>query len=106
MKATLITEANFLKMVLQLARLRGWRTFHARPGRTLKGWRTPVQGDGVGFPDCLLIRDGVLLVFELKVGNGQTSPAQAAWLAAFRAAGIPATVVRPRDWSLIEKALE
>ncbi len=72
----------------------------------MRGWRTPCQFDAAGFPDLLLIRKGVLLVFELKVGNNQTSPAQAAWLAAFRAVGIPATVIRPRDWSLIEKALE
>jgi hypothetical protein len=73
-------------------------------GNTI-AWRTAVQGDGKGFPDLVLLRDGVLLVAELKVGNNKLSPSQAAWLAAFRAAGVAASVWRPGDWSLIEQAL-
>lgn len=100
-----ITEAEFTRMVIELARLNGWRVLHLRPARTLRGWRTAVQGDGKGFPDLVLLRDGVLLIAELKVGNNRLSPQQAAWLAAFRAAGVAASVWRPSMWDVIEKAL-
>jgi hypothetical protein len=101
-----ITEAEFTRMVLELARLHGWRVLHLRPARTLRGgWRTAVQGDGVGWPDIFAVRDGVILAAELKVGNGRPSPAQTAWLKALRAAGIAASVWRPSMWDVIEKAL-
>lgn len=99
-----ITETEFLAQVLQLAKLRGWRTLHIRPGRTARGWRTPVQGDGVGFPDLLLIRGAVLIVAELKVGKNQTTPEQKEWLRAF----LPFAKVRvwtPADWEQIEREL-
>jgi hypothetical protein len=48
-----ITEAAFLRQVLDLAKLRGWRTAHFRPAQTSRGWRTAVQGDGAGFPDLV-----------------------------------------------------
>lgn len=99
------TEAAFLRDVLALATLRGWRVSHQRPGRTAKGWRTAIQGHA-GFPDLLLVRNGVLLVAELKTDRGRVSVAQAEWLNAFHAAGIPGGIWRPRDWPLIEKALE
>jgi hypothetical protein len=99
-----ITEAEFTRMVLQLARLRGWWSFHARPARTKRGWRTAVQGDGTGFPDVLLLRGPVQLVAELKV-RGRPTEAQRAWLAAFAAAGVPAYTWTPADWSSIEAVL-
>ncbi len=100
-----ITESEFLTQVLQLARLHSWRSFHARPGRTRHGWVTAVQGDGVGFPDVLLVRGPVLVAAEIKVGNNRLSPAQVAWLEAFRAAGVPAYCWRPGDWQDIVSVL-
>jgi hypothetical protein len=46
-----LSEAAFTDAVIELARLGGWRVAHFRPARTASGWRTPVQGDGAGFPD-------------------------------------------------------
>jgi hypothetical protein len=99
-----LSEAEFLRMVLELARLLGWRVAHFRPGRTLHGWRTPCSADAAGFPDLLLARGPVLLVAELKT-SGHVTPEQRAWLEAFRAAGVPAYLWRPRDWASIEDVL-
>lgn len=101
-----ITEAAFTKQVLDLARVFGWRSAHFRPARTANGgWRTAVSGDGVGWPDLVLCRGAVILVAELKVGRGKATPEQQAWLAAFRAAGVPAFEWRPEDWEAIEAVL-
>jgi hypothetical protein len=56
------TEREFQRQVIDLARLLGWRCAHFRPGRTARGWRTPVQADGAGFPDLQPVRarDGLL----------------------------------------------
>lgn len=99
------TEAEFLRMVLQLAKLRGWYTYHARPARTARGWRTAVQGDGVGWMDLLCVRERVI-VAELKVGRGKLTPEQSAWLSAFREAGVGAFVWTPNDWPEIERVME
>jgi hypothetical protein len=41
--------------VIELAKLRGWRTAHFRPARTAHGWRTAVLGLPVR---CRLVRIG------------------------------------------------
>ena len=94
-----ITEAEFQRQVLELAKLHKWRSAHFRPGMTAKGrWVTAVQGDGKGFPDTLLIRGRELVVAELKVGKNKVTPEQAQWLTAFAEADIPAFVWTPEDW--------
>ena len=98
-----ITEAEFTKQVLDFAALHCWRTFHVRPGRTVRGWRTPVQGMGKGFPDIVAVR-GRLIVAELKVKT-KLSPEQEEWLRAFRVAGIEAYAWTPNDWPDIERIL-
>lgn len=101
-----LTEADFLRQVIDLARLLGWRTAHFRPAWSGRGWRTPVQGDGVGFPDLVLVRRERLIAAELKreVG-GVVSPAQLAWLAAFDSAGLETAIWRPSDLERIAEAL-
>lgn len=93
-----VSEAELQANVLELARLLGWRTFHARPARTQDGWVTPVAGDGKGFPDVLALRGERLVVAELKTEAGRLEPEQRAWLDAFRAAGAAVYVWRPRHW--------
>src|SRR5688572_27506852 len=99
------TEAGFTAAVIEYAQLKGWRTAHFRPARTGKGWVTPVQGDGAGWPDLFLIRGDRIVVAELKSGRGRLSPAQWAWLRAFTEAGIQAFVWGPRDWEELEAVL-
>ncbi len=91
-----LTEAAFLQMVRDLARLCGWLVYHPHDSRRSEA----------GFPDLLLLRGDVLLVAELKTDRGRLTPAQELWLLRFRTAGIPASVWRPRDWPLIQAALE
>ena len=99
------TEAEFLRQVLQLARICGWRSAHFRPARTATGWRTPLQGDAAGFPDLVLIRGPRLVVAEIKSERGRPTPEQSAWLAAFEGVGVEAFLWRPRDWAEIEATL-
>ena len=103
-----LTEAKFIRMVLDLAKLRGWRSAHFRPSRTKSGWRTAVQGDGKGWPDLILLRDRRMIVAELKVGNGKLTAEQQAWLAAFSGicgANIAVQVWTPAMWERIEAML-
>jgi hypothetical protein len=74
----LMTEAEFTSAVIDLAKYRGWLVCHFRPARTVKGWRTPIEGDK-GFPDLVLARQGRVIFAELKVGKGALRPEQAAW---------------------------
>ena len=105
-----LTEAEFLAQVLQLAKLRGWRTAHFRPARTASGWRTPVQGDGKGFPDLLMIRGARLVVAELKRDRkAKLTTEQAEWFWAWErmplSSGVRVCVWTPSDWETIEGVL-
>ena len=61
-----MTEREFQRAVVELARLMGWRVHHTRPALTRAGeWRTPIQGDA-GFPDLVLCRPPRLILAELK----------------------------------------
>lgn len=93
-----MSELEFQAAVIEAARLLGWRVAHFRPARTRRGWRTPVQGDGRGFPDLVAVHPGrgAPLVRELKAGGrAKLSREQAAWLADFEACGVDAGVWRP-----------
>ncbi len=102
-----ITEAEFLKQVIQLAKLHGWICAHFRPGMNRRGkWQTAVAGDGVGFPDVILLRKGRIIAAELKVGHNKTTAEQDVWLRRFQEAGAAAYVFRPENWDSIESILE
>lgn len=90
-------EAELLDGILRVARLYGWRSAHFRPARTAHGWRTPVGGDGKGWPDLFLVRPPRLLVVELKSGTGRVEPDQRRWLEDLAACGVEAHVWRPQD---------
>ncbi len=100
-------EREFQVQVITLARLCGWLAYHARPGRTINGWRTPVQGDP-GFPDCIFVhaRRRLVLYRELKSDRGRLNAEQIVWLAALAAAGQDAAVWRPAQWAEIERVLK
>lgn len=73
-----MTEAQLTAVIVDAAKLYGWRVAHFRPAQTAKGWRTAVQGDN-GFPDLVLARDGEVLFRELKVGRGKLRSDQVLW---------------------------
>ena len=102
-----MTEAAFLAEVLKLAKLYGWLTMHIRPAWTSKGYRTPVQGDGAGFPDLVLAKPPRVIFAELKSAGGKTSIAQKAWLLTLNACRSVETYLwQPSDLLEIAKVLE
>jgi hypothetical protein len=100
-------EAEFTAAVIAYAQLYGWLALHIRPGMVGGRWATQVQGNGVGFPDVLLLRlkPPGKLVAELKVGRNKPTPEQMRWLQAFAGNGFPAYVFTPDDWPEIERVL-
>jgi hypothetical protein len=96
-----VTERELQKGVIDCARIFGWRVAHFRAAQTARGWRTPVEADGAGFPDLVLVRDGRLIFAELKGDGGRIRSEQAEWLTALHKVGIPveAHVWTPEDWT-------
>jgi hypothetical protein len=94
-----MTEAQLQQAVIECAHLLGYRVAHFRPARTAKGWRTPVEADGAGWPDLVLVRGPRLLFVELKSSRGSLAPAQVEWKQALEWAGETVYVWRPEDWA-------
>lgn len=90
-------EDDLLRDILKLCKILHLRTAHFRAARTANGWATPVQGDGKGFPDLVIVGGGVLYR-ELKSNTGYPSQEQRAWISALGASGADVGVWRPRDW--------
>ena len=112
------TESDFLASLIEYAQARRWRVAHFRHGMTSRVdksgkpvWVTPVQADGAGFPDLVLVRDGSLLFVEAKSERGKPSQAQQEWLwdltkVVYSSSRVEVHVWRPSNWPLIEKVLE
>lgn len=101
-----VTEAEFTRQVILLARLHGWRAVHFRPLMGRNGrWRTAYQGDGVGWPDVVAFRGWQKLAAELKVSTRPTTFEQDDWLIHLANAGFRTAVWRPSDWPEIERVL-
>jgi len=94
-----MTEKTLQALVIELAHILGWRCAHFRPAKTSHGWRTAVQGDAEGFPDCVLIhpRHGVLWR-ELKSSTGRVSLEQEGWQAWLEAVDEDFDIWSPADW--------
>lgn len=77
------TEAEFTRLVLKIARSKGWeRRYHVRDSR----------GSAPGFPDWVLVHTGQrrVLFLELKGWAGTASEAQREWLRDLDSAGAEA----------------
>lgn len=99
------TEAEFERTVLELARVFEWKCAHFRAARTANGsWRTPVAGDGRGWPDWVFVRERTVFA-ELKSAKGRLSPEQIQWLEWLKAADQEAYCWRPGDWDDICRVL-
>lgn len=61
-----VTEIQLLDQILDYAGILHWQRLHIRPGQTINGWRTPVSGDGTGYPDLTMLRAHRLVIAELK----------------------------------------
>lgn len=93
------SEGDLLKCVLSLAKLYGWRTLHIRAARTADGYTTPLQGDGVGWPDLLMVRNRRMIAAELKSEKGHTTHEQEIWLHELGLAGAEVWCWRPSHWA-------
>ncbi len=101
-----ISERGFQGAVIEAAQIVGWRVAHFRPAKTEKGYRTPVQADGAGFPDLVLVRPPRVLFVELKSEKGRASQAQITWLQELGASDeIDTFEWRPSDWPEIAEVL-
>jgi hypothetical protein len=106
------SEKSFQRQVIDLARLRRWVVAHFRPALDRDGrWKTPVQADGAGFPDLVLVRPPWILFVELKRDGAKLTELQENWASLLkRCEGnnryVAHYVWRPEDWPMIESLLE
>lgn len=91
-------EIELQRGIVAVARVLGYHHVHFRAAKTEEGWRTPVSGDGKGFPDLILVRPGRLIFAELKGSSGRVSPEQRAWGARLDAAGSEWYLWTPAEW--------
>lgn len=115
LEAKAMTEREFQKQVIELAKGFDWLVAHFRPGMTSRiskqgkpVWVTPMQGDP-GFPDLVLVHPEQqrVIVAELKSERGKCSLAQTQWLEAFDATGqVEVKIWRPSDWDAIVEELK
>lgn len=100
-------ERDFRGQVIDLARLMGWRVAHFRPALRQSGkWSTPVQADGAGFPDLVLVRPPRIIFAELKVARRKPTPQQQAWLQDLAECPVEVYLWRPSDWEVIVDTLK
>jgi hypothetical protein len=103
------SEEELQDSVLEHAELRGWLRLHIRPARIRVGgretYRTPVQGDGKGFPDNVFLRGERCVIAELKSLRGKVSDEQQTWLDAWRMTGAEVYVWTPLDVNEISMVL-
>jgi hypothetical protein len=89
------SEAGFMAVIRDYARLNGWRTYHT--GRS--------DGSDPGWPDLALCRPPRFVVAEVKSSWGRLTVDQQGWLADLRRSGVAAYLWRPADWPTILQVL-
>lgn len=90
-----MTEAEWQRQVIDLARMYGWRVYHTFDSRR----------SSPGWPDLVLARAPVFMVVELKTDKGRVRPAQREWLELLAACGVEAHIWRPRDVDAVLRRL-
>jgi hypothetical protein len=112
------SERQFQRAVVDLAVRYGWMVAHFGDSRRevvdRRTGERKLIGDrqASGYPDLTLVRDGRLILAELKSQDGRVRPEQERWL--FQLSQLEETcgeyvevhVWRPRDWPQIENALK
>lgn len=92
-----MTEDELLANVLDLSATLRLPAHHCRPARTVKGWRTPIQGRR-GFVDLVIAGAGGVLFPELKDEISYPDRDQRAWRDVLLASGQRYRLWRPRHW--------
>lgn len=81
------SETELQTDVIRRAHGHGWLIAHFRPVKQQRRdgsvrHLTPVQADGAGFPDLVMVRGARMVVVELKAKT-KLRPEQEVWIAAF-----------------------
>lgn len=92
-----ISERAFQQLVLDLAHLTGFSSYHTHDSRR----------SNPGWPDLALWhpRRGTFVLAELKTERGRVTAAQQDTLNALAACGVDAYLWRPSDWPQIQALL-
>jgi hypothetical protein len=101
-----ISEAEFQKVVISLAKLHRWRVMHTQPAQIRPGkWITPNTGNQ-GFPDLVMSHPyrGTIFV-ELKKEKGVVSNTQWEWINSLQDSGEEVHIWRPKDLEKISDRL-
>ena len=104
-------EAEFQQQIIEVAKLRQWKVAHFRGVRIPRRdgsvyYATPVQADGEGWPDLVMLRDGRVIIAEIKSDKGVVSDAQTAWLREWEMADAEVFIWRPKDWDELVEVLK
>ena len=92
----LVSERDFQRQVLDLARILGWTSYHP----TLSKWSER------GWPDLAMVRPPRLVFAELKSETGKTTSHQERWLGLLGLCpGVEAYLWRPSDLDSIATVL-
>jgi len=111
------SEKEFQSQIIDLAHRLGWYIVHFRPAMTKDGWRTPVQGDGAGFFDCIMFKPPRIIFAELKSEKGKLTKGfftkrrytmgEEDWLEVLqRCQAVETYVWRPTDFETIVRILQ
>jgi Holliday junction resolvase len=100
-----LTEADFQRQIVELARIYGWEDFHVRAGRTRDSWRVPGSGSmAAGWPDLVLVKHGRIIFMEVKRAGGKATSDQQRVIGVLSAVA-EAYIVQPKDWDFIQREL-
>jgi hypothetical protein len=113
MKAKLMpkmTEKEWQNQVLELAKLLGWKRAHFRTVRVQRKngsvyYETPVQANGKGFPDLIMVRGNRLIAAELKRDGEKLEPDQEEWARVLRNTPVEVYAWCPSDFELVQQIL-
>lgn len=102
-----MSERAWSDQFKKIYRRLGWIGAHFRPARKRDGtWSTAVEGEGIGFPDWVLLRPPRLLFVELKRETGKTTDKQNMWLSLLRLVPwLEVYVWKPSDFEEVERVL-
>jgi hypothetical protein len=115
-----MSEADFQSIVIKAAQTLRWKVSHFRGVRVQRAngsfyYQTPVQADGSGFPDLVMVKPPYIIFAELKKEKNKTSDSQKEWLGLlnactgagkdYEATNVFVRLWRPRDWDEIVKLL-
>ena len=91
-----ISEKQFMGMVVDLAKILGWESYH--PWLSIYSAR--------GWPDLAMVRPPRLILAELKTEKGTPSPAQSHWLGLLgECPGVETFLWKPSDFDEIARVL-